>query len=243
MTCYLSPMTTPKFCSNCGGALNEGARFCHACGAVVGSTAAPATGAAAAPTKMFWWPIVFSLAAVLILVGAQFGSLPKPDDSGQSMVLGDPNAGGGAGNSRAPDISSLTPQQAADRLFDKIMTLAGEGKKDSAAFFAPMAMGAIEAIGPLDNHRRYDIGLIALVSGDVKVAGAQADTILKARPTHLLGLILAAKTAEAKADNAAAASFRQRLVAAEPKERAAGLEEYVAHDRDITQNLEAARRK
>jgi hypothetical protein len=137
----------------------------------------------------------------------------------------------------------MSPQEQADRLFDRVMRYASEGKNDSAAFFAPMAMGAIEAMGSLDNHRRYDIGLIALVTGDVPAAKAQADTILKTHPTHLLGLILAAKAAIARGDNSAAAVMWQRLIAAEPKEIASGLPEYTGHENDLKAGLEQARKR
>ena len=223
-----------KFCSNCGAALNEGARFCHVCGVAVGTvSAAPAAGGV---NRLFWVPSVISLVAVVALVAVQFGSLPAsgPDDD-QRTVMAAPG--------RPPDISQMSPQEQADRLFDRVMRYASDGKTDSAAFFAPMAMGAIEALGPLDNHRRYDLGLIAVVSGDAAAARAQSDTILKSRPTHLLGLILAAKAAIARGDNAAAAALWQRLVAAEAKERAAGLPEYEGHANDLAAGLEQARKR
>lgn len=227
-------MTIAKFCSSCGAQLNDGARFCHVCGVGVG-----AVGPASAPggvSKMFWAPLVISMVAVVGLVVVQFGSLPSAEPDDQRTVMSAPPG-------RAPDISQMTPLEQADRLFDRVMRYASEGKTDSAAFFAPMAMGAIEAMGPLDNHRRYDLGLIALVSGDEPTAKAQSDTILKSQPTHLLGLILAAKAAIARGDNAGAASFWQRLIAAEPTERASGRREYSDHGNDLTDGLERARRR
>lgn len=218
-----------RFCSSCGAALNEGARFCHVCGVAVGA-AGPGAVVASTANKMFWAPIVVSLVAVVGLVAAQFGSIESAPEA-ESQVI------------QPPDISQMTPQQQADRLFDRVMRMSEEGKADSAAFFAPMAMGAIEALGPLDAHRRYDIGLIALVSGDAPMAAAQADTILKTRPTHLLGLILAAKAAIARNDNAAAAKLWQRLVAAESKELATPLPEYIAHDADVKGGLDRARQR
>ncbi len=103
--------------------------------------------------------------------------------------------------------------------------------------FAPMAMLAYERIGPLDAHARYDIGTIASVVGDVAAAQAQADTVLKTQPNHLLGLILALKVADLKKDAAAIAKYRAQLVAAVPAERAKGLKEYVEHQSDIDRAL------
>jgi hypothetical protein len=141
----------------------------------------------------------------------------------------------------APDLSTMSPEEQSSRLFDRVMRLSSEGKTDSAAFFAPMALGAIEAAGPVDSHRRYDMGMVGLVTGNTEMAAAKADTILATRPTHLLGLALAARVADARKDAAAAAAIRRKLIAAEAAERAAGLVEYSMHDNDITEALRIAR--
>jgi hypothetical protein len=153
-----------------------------------------------------------------------------------------PLDGGGGGAVRAPDISSLSPRERADRLFDRMMRLESEGKKDSIAFFAPMALSAYQALGPLDIDLRYDMGRVAEVSGNASVASAQADTILRENPTHLLGLVLAERAAALRGDTKAQQAFAQRLVAAEPEESRKGLEEYVRHRGDIDDALARARR-
>jgi hypothetical protein len=181
---------------------------------------------------LFWAPIVVSLVAVAGLVAIQFGSLDSAP-SGEDQIIAP----------RAPDISQMSPQEQANRLFDRVMRLTEEGKKDSALLFAPMAMGAIEALGPLNAHRRYDIGVIALASDDLAMATAQADTILKARPTHLLGLVIAARTAIARGDSTAAAKYWQRLIAAEPAERTSALPEYAEHASDVAAGLDRANRR
>jgi hypothetical protein len=136
----------------------------------------------------------------------------------------------------------MSPEERADRLFNRVIRLSSEGKTDSAAFFGPMAMAAIEALGPLDAHRRYDVGIVALVTGDVAGARAQSDTILRQRSTHLLGLTLGARAAAARGDAAASRAFQRRLLAAEPAERARGLQEYTNHDTDIRAALSQARK-
>jgi hypothetical protein len=168
----------------------------------------------------------FAFVALLVLTAVQFGSRTGQPDAG-----GVPLGGGGA--MRAPDISSMSPQERADRLFNRVMLLSSEGKLDSAAFFAPMALGAIEALAPLNAHQRYDVGLVALVIGDASRAQSEAEAILGEQPTHLLGLILAARAADLRGDLAAGADFRRRLRAAEPAERGRALQEYEDHDADI----------
>jgi hypothetical protein len=229
-----STAAKPKFCSDCGTQLNVGAAFCHVCGSPVGGRAAASPATPGAGTPLVWGIPVIAIIAVAVLTLAQAGTRRSPDSDAPPRA---------DRTVAAPDISSMTPEERADRLFDRVMRLSSEGKTDSAAFFAPMALGALAALEPLDAHRRYDLGLIALVSGDAAVAKAQADTILAQRPTHLLGLSLAARVADARNDVAAARAFRARLLAAEPAERAAGLPEYTAHGNDLRTALELARKR
>jgi hypothetical protein len=225
---------TPKFCSNCGTALASEAKFCHECGiSLTGSTAARAGGGPSARGNAVRWGVpLVALAVVITLVAIQFTSTSDPAASQGGTPLG---------GMRAPDLSTMTPDEQADRLFNRVMLLAEQGKTDSIAFFAPMAIGAIEALRPLDSHRRYDIGLVSVVSGNIEMAKAQVDTILKARPNHLLGLILALRAADAAGKSAEAASWRQKLLAAEASEKAAGLPEYTFHQNDIDQAIREAK--
>ena len=144
---------------------------------------------------------------------------------------------------QASNFSSMSPEDRADHLFNRVMRLSSEGQADSAAFFGPMALAALETLTPLTPHRRYDMGLIALVTGQVSRATAQGDTILAQRSTHLLGLSLAARAADARGDASAAKAFRRRLLAAETAERARALQEYTDHDADVRAAIELARKR
>jgi hypothetical protein len=103
-----------------------------------------------------------------------------------------------------------------------------------------MAIAAFESLAPLNAHARYDLGLVALVSGDLARAAAQSDTILKERPTHLLGLVLRARVADARGDSIAARTVRQKFLAVEKSERASALPEYNDHDADLRAAVEQA---
>jgi hypothetical protein len=166
------------------------------------------------------------LSLLAFIVGQNFGrGKPAPAVAAAPAVASAPG--------RAPDISSMSPQERADRLFQRVMTYVGEGKSDSVTFFAPMAIQSFEALAPLDAHQRYDLGLLGLVSGDGTLARAQADTILANNATHLLGLILGMRAAGLQSDAAARADFVRRLSAALTSERAKGLQEYQDHAPDI----------
>lgn len=237
MTNRREPAAGARFCTACGTELAAGSRFCHRCGAAVDGTRTAAAVAPAAPglsRALPWSVLALALVALIALVFAQNDLRPVPPEVG-SAPLGGPMGGG------VPDISNMSPQERADRLFNRVMSLSSEGKADSAAFFSPMALAAFDALAPHNAHQRYDIGLIALVSGRPELAAAQADSMLMQRPTHLLGLALAIRAAEARRDAAARAAFQRRLIAAEQAEMAAGLQEYGDHNADIIEAVRAAR--
>ena len=230
-------------CKACGSSLTPGARFCHHCGA-------PASAVASAtvtrgPTALPWVVASIALVALVALVAAQRFSAPTatrldaPLNALPQAQLGEVPPAGPMG--RAPDISQLSPRERADRLFDRIMALHERGRIDSVQFFAQMAIPAYQMLQPLDLDSRYDMGRIAEVAGLKDFARAQADTILRAEPNHLLGLVLAIRASRADGDEAAAAAFERRLTAAEPAERRRGLVEYTRHRTDIDAALDVAR--
>ena len=217
-----------RYCSECGTQLEPGARFCHGCGVAIGAGTAPkatSRSAAGLGDTLKWAVPTAAFLALLVITAFQF-STQTPVEQGGTMP-------GGGGAVPAPDLSSMAPEEQANRLFNRVMRLAAEGRMDSVAFFGPMALSALQALSPLDPHRRYDIGLVAMVTGASDVAKAQADTILRQRPTHLLGLVLAARAAAARGDARASADYRRRLIAAESAERKRGDQEYTDHDPDI----------
>jgi tetratricopeptide (TPR) repeat protein len=142
---------------------------------------------------------------------------------------------------RAPDISSMSPAERADRLYDRVMRLHSEGKDDSVRFFSPMVLTAYQMIGPLDADQHYDLGRIGEVLGNTDLARAEADTILRDQPTHLLGLTLAARAATLDKQPDKARDFYKRLLAAEPAERKRALPEYDRHRDDIDAAIATAR--
>ncbi len=224
--------SSSKYCSECGAQFLPNAAYCHNCGAPKGDTTnAPHVQSGLSP-KLKWGVPGVALAALLLLTLFRLGGSDPETPAGAPLS---------SGAMRAPDISSMSPSEQADRLFNRVMTYASAGKADSAEFFAPMAIAAFEALAPMTAHARYDLGLIALVSGDIAKASAQSESILRERPTHLLGLSLAARVADARNDAAAGKSYRQQMIASETAERAAGLAEYTDHDADLRAAMDSAR--
>jgi hypothetical protein len=245
---------TGRFCSSCGTALagatcgtcsvalTPGAHFCHRCGTPAGSTSASSRGIAGG---LPWAVAAIALVALIALVvGQRFGSrgTSAPESAAENAVpQSAPFAGADGAMPRAPDISQLTPSQKAERLYDRIMRESEAGNTEGVRTFMPMAIAAYEMIAPLNLDQRYDLGRLGEVAGDSALARAEADTILATRPTHLLGLVLAAKAARMENKDARARQFDARLLAAEPTERNAGLAEYLLHANDIHTALDAAR--
>jgi hypothetical protein len=205
------------------------AQFCHSCGLAIGERPAGQRASRPWPPVLRWGLPIVGFGALVALSAVQLSREARDDPEGTLAAMGVTGAGSGG----APDISAMSPEERADRLFNRVMGLSSAGKTDSAAFFAPMAVAALESLAPRTAHTRYDIGLVAIAAGDFVRAAAQSDSILAGQPTHLLGLVLAARAAELRGDAPTAADFRRRLLAAEPAERARALPEYTDHDGDI----------
>lgn len=235
-------------CAGCRAALTPGARFCHRCGTAVGTQ--PAVPASPATSNALPWAFAaIALLAFAAYVAAQrFGAIDVPratasaPATGGATMPGAPFAAGGVQPS-AGDISSLSPEERADRLHDRIMRLYEQGQADSVQFFAPMALSAFEMLPQLDEHRRYDLGRIGEVTGSLQIAKAQADTILAANPRHLLGLILASRVAELEGRESDRAALTARLLEAAEAELERNPIEYQLHATDINIALAEARRR
>jgi hypothetical protein len=221
--------------------LTPGAKFCHRCGTPAGQSSEklPSPNADRGIGAALPWAVAaITLVALIALVAAQrFGR----SAASTPPIAELPTAAATQSGSAPPDISQLSPEERAERLYDRVMALNERGRQDSVRFFAPMAMQAYLMIGNLNTDQRYDLGRIAAVSGDVETARAQSDSILAKQPTHLLGLLLAADAARLRGDTQGESAYLKRFVTAEPSERAKQLPEYQQHVAEIDNRLARAR--
>lgn len=149
---------------------------------------------------------------------------------------------GGPVGIRAPDISQMSPEDRANRLFNRVMILAEAGKQDSVQFFLPMALGAYGQLPTLDADARYHIGLLQLAGGDAGAALAQADSIQRAASSHLFIYVLRAHAYEAQANKAQEQRAYSDFLRHEPAELALKRPEYEDHRESLTNfHAEAAR--
>ncbi len=253
------------FCAACGAQLSSGARFCHRCGQPVGEpvyaagSPAPASAPARAqqPNQTLPWAVaaIALLALIALVAGQRFSRRPEAPAvaaaPGGGPFVSDPSAAGGAPAAgdpaaerpvRAPDISAMSPDERALRLFNRVVSLAEQGKRDSVQFFAPMALMSFQSLPTPTLLQRFELGRIAELADVKEIATAQADTILKTSPTHLLGLSLASTAAGMRKEYKAQAEFDRRLLAAAPAERARNLQEYQVTQIDLDSALARARR-
>src|SRR6266516_1367858 len=216
-------------CHACGASLAATARFCHKCGAQVGG--AQSSGWRAG---LPWSVAGAALGALLTVLALRIGA-----SSGGGMR----DAGGvedgppPASRISPPDISQMSPEERATRLYNRVMLLHTQGKADSAEFFLPMALQAYAMLPALDVDARYHIGVLDLTGGDAAGALAQADTIRRVAPTHLFGFMLRARALELTHDTAGALRAYRAFLQNEAAERARQRPEYGEH----AQNLDAFR--
>lgn len=205
-------------CHSCGTQLSDDARFCHKCGA---STSPPPAATAGGWRAGIPWGIAG------LALGALFAVILLRSNRSATPTPAAPFAQGGA--APAPDISQMTPQEQAQRLFDRVMILEEQGKTDSVRFFMPMAIGAYQMLPTMTLDAHFDVGLLQLTAGDPAAALAEADTIRQQAPTHLFAFVLRARALEARGDSATARQSYRDFLENESAERARNREEYQEH--------------
>jgi Double zinc ribbon len=237
-------------CAACHAPLSAGAKFCHRCGTPVGERAPRPVGERGLANAMPWAVAAIALLALVALVAGQRFARSRPATNPSAAIAdqggaGMPSVGDVPTSDRsptpAPDISKLTPEEQADRLFNRVMTLFEQGDTSRVQFLAPMAVEAYQRLPKLTMDQRYHLGRVGAVTGVAQLASAQADTILRQRPTHLLGLILAAQGARMRGDEPTARLYDRRLLGALASEEKAALPEYDQHANDITRAVDSAR--
>jgi tetratricopeptide (TPR) repeat protein len=209
-------------CSSCSAALLPVARFCNECGAPVGVTAARSAAETRSLMRL-WLPWLVSGVAVGLLVA--FLVYPRGADLPAADSFVQPAPSGAA----AVDLSAMTPREAADRLYERVMRADSRGDAAEAQSFAPMAIQAYVRAGDLDADARFHLGLLHLVVGETEAASTHAEAILAADSTHLFGLYVAAQAARDEGREADARAYYERFLAAYPAEIARDREEYQHH--------------
>ncbi|HEX8394278.1 MAG TPA: zinc ribbon domain-containing protein [Longimicrobium sp.] len=235
-----------RFCPECGVALDAscrecqnplpaGARFCNECGVPV--SAVPGAAGARRGGAMLPWAVagtaVAALAGVLVFRQPEAAAPAAPVAPFAQAAAGAPGGASPAGDPTQVDLSSMTPRQAADRLFDRVMQAEATGDMATAKQFAPMAIQAYGMVESPDADARYHVVQLYRVQGDAEQARAQADAILAQSPTHLFGLFGAAQAETLRGKTEDAAGFYRGFLGAYAEEIAKQLPEYQEHQQGL----------
>lgn len=185
-------------------------------------------------------PYVLGGAMVIAMLGAVFLS----DRGGTGATP--PPARGPAGLEAAPaaappDLSTMTPRERFDRLFDRVMRASETGDSGTVTTFSPMALAAYGMLESVDADARFHAAMLRLATGDGAGAIALADTIAAGQPRHLFGILIRGSVARAKRDQAALKAAERDFLAAYPAEIAAGRPEYPGHQILIDRFLKEAK--
>lgn len=227
-----TPLDRPSDCGACGNRLPEGARFCNMCGqptdATPPSPAVPTSGAkenaaaAGSPAgRVGWIAAGVAIAALLLVLLVPRLNPPSPaaPTPAPTQAL-DPTG---------VDLSSMTPREAADRLFNRVMENVSSGDSAQARAFAPIALAAYERVTELDLDGRYHVAVLHLVDQDPESALQVASAMLDEVPTHLFALHTAAQASDLLDDSAAANDFYRQFLDSYDAEVATDRPEYADH--------------
>lgn len=217
-----------RSCPQCAAPVLPGARFCGACGGALGPGGGrhPRTEGTA-PRRSSAIPLPWIVAGVagvvtlvLLVVLVRRPAMPPAVAS-----LGASATSGGA----PPDLSTMTPLEQFDRLFERVMRASEQGDTTTVVSFMPMALQAYQQLGVADADARYHAGLLQLRAGNVDATLALADTILANAPDHLFALALRVAVEEARGGAGGASPALAAFGTAYAKEMVSPRPEYAGH--------------
>ncbi len=123
----------------------------------------------------------------------------------------------------------MTPREAADRLFNRVMTAVAADDSTEVVSFLPMAIRSLELAEPLDADGKFHLVLLRLTGQFNSEALEGAEEILAEQPNHLLGLAMAGDASLALGDSASARAYYGRWLDVYETEASKDLLEYRDH--------------
>lgn len=236
---------TGKFCNQCGASLvapscpscravvPAGSPFCQECGSRLAPGGVPAARPAA--TQPQPWLIIGGVAVVASLIAVVWATAGKPPAPAAAPPTG------GIGQVATTDLSQMSPQEQATRLFDRVMRAHEAGNMEEVAFFGPMAIQTHELLGVLDRDSRYHLALLHSVAGTPGLALVHADSLDLEVPGHLFAAMLRGSIARLQGDSVALREAYAAFLSNYDAEMALGRGEYQQHATSIELFNEEAR--
>jgi hypothetical protein len=234
-----------NFCSNCGAPIvsvcpscdtevKPGSRVCQECGESL-VPAAPKQWSA--QTIAPWIAMGIATIALLVALMSWFG---RGSGVVEQMPSSLPMSSTAPAPGQSVDLASMSPREAANRLFNRVMIANESGNTAEALKFAPMALQAYDNLGTLDNDARYHVALIRMTTGDIDGVRVQIEMLRKSVPNHLLAFTLEQQIAERSGNKDSVARAYKGFLAAYDAEIAKGREEYQDHLGSIDRFRKAA---
>jgi hypothetical protein len=178
------------------------------------------------------WAYLLVGVAVIAVVLALVWSNATPTPTAAAPATGDPTA---------IDLSTMTPRERFDRLYDRVMRAAESGDEATVTQFSPMALAAYAQLDAVDADARYHAAMIRMHTGDPAGATALADTIRAEAPDHLFSFVIHATLARQRGDQARLQAEYAGFLERYDDELAAQRPEYALHQFILDQVRDQAR--
>jgi hypothetical protein len=164
-----------------------------------------------AGTNATWWAAGGLLVLVVLAVGYPVLSRGSggvdPAGGGVAPGMGGMPAGGGI-----TDLTTMSLEDQATILFNRVMMSNSAGDTSDVEFFLPKALVIHEQLGPSDPDGLYHYALLLMVAQDPEGALGKALLGLGEVPDYLLLLAIAGEASAALGDTAAAREFYAHLL-------------------------------
>ena len=176
--------------------------------------------------------VLGSAVIALVALGLLFTSVIDVDRLAptRSKISTPPRA---ASSGQPPDLSTMSPREAADRLFNRVMMADEQGNAAEVEQFSPMTVSAYEMLESLDTDALFHVGLIHAAAGNDEEARDYAERMKAVVPNHLLAALLEHRLAQADSNSTAAESAIKRFHAHYDEEISIGRPEYEHHRASI----------
>lgn len=221
-------------CSQCGA--SGTGKFCRQCGAAL-AAASIANDAVRARERRAWSAAV---GALVILAGAvAWAALRRPAaNATQEAQAAAPLSEEGT----PPDLSTMSPRERFDRLYNRVMRASEQGDSATVRRFSPMAFLAYEQLDTVDADARYHVAVLRLhVQADTAAALRLADSIALTAPRHLFVFLIRGTAGRLAGDPRLLARANADFLAAWDAEIQEARPEYRDHQTMLDRYREMAR--
>lgn len=235
---FCSACGTPRGeaqCPSCKAPITRGARFCASCGHWIAPGRPGPRLVGQPPQDRTPWVVAgISLA---VMLGLLLFTLVRqaPARPGTTPALA-----GAVEGETPPDLSTMTPRERFNRLYNRIMRGTEAGDQATVARFTPMALLAYAQLDTVDADARFHAALLRVHTGDTAAARALGDSVLAQNPTHLFGYVILGTAARWAKDDRSLRRAYDGFLRHYDAEMKAGREEYGEHTTSLADFRRAA---